>query len=105
MRKVGITSLNDDEIAEIFSSFDEEKKGEIDYREFVSELFEKKSLSKKEEKSTNWIRNEIAKDYTPEEILNLMREKLNERGVQGICSIVRNFRIIDGNISQTIDFS
>ena len=47
MKKVGITSLNDDEIAEIFSSFDEEKKGEIDYREFVSELFEKKSLSKK----------------------------------------------------------
>jgi len=34
-----------------------------------------------------------------------MREKLNERGVQGICSIVRNFRIIDENISQTIDFS
>ena len=47
MKKVGITSLNDDEIAEIFSSFDEEKKGEIDYREFVSELFDKKSLSKK----------------------------------------------------------
>ena len=47
VRKVGITSLNDDEIAERFSSFDEEKKGEIDYREFVSELFEKKSLSKK----------------------------------------------------------
>ena len=47
VKKVGITSLNDDKIAEIFSSFDEEKKGEIDYREFVSELFEKKSLSKK----------------------------------------------------------
>ena len=47
VKKVGITSLNDDEISEIFSSFDEEKKGEIDYREFVSELFEKKSLSKK----------------------------------------------------------
>ena len=47
VKKVGITSLNDDEIAEVFSSFDEEKKGEIDYREFVSELFEKKSLSKK----------------------------------------------------------
>jgi len=47
VKKVGITSLNDDEIAEIFSSFDEEKKGEIDYREFVSELFENKSLSKK----------------------------------------------------------
>ena len=33
-----------------------------------------------------------------------MREKLNERGVQGICSIARNFRIVDENNSQTIDF-
>jgi Ca2+-binding EF-hand superfamily protein len=120
VRKIGITSLNDEEIAEIFSSFDEEKKGEIDYREFVSELFGNKSLSKKKKssqieleesakkseiKSEMEERNEITKDYTPEEILNIMREKLNERGVQGICSIARNFRIIDENNSQTIDFS
>ena len=51
VRKIGITSLNDEEIAEIFSLYDEEKKGEIDYREFVGELFENKSLSKKK-KST-----------------------------------------------------
>ena len=44
------------------------------------------------------------KANNPEEILNLMREKLNQRGVQGICSIARNFRIIDENNSQTIDF-
>ena len=34
-----------------------------------------------------------------------MKEILNERGVQGICSIARNFRIIDENNSQTIDFN
>lgn len=42
---------------------------------------------------------------SPDEILNLMKEILNERGVQGICSIARNFRIIDENNSQTIDFN
>ena len=119
VRKIGITSLNDEEIAEIFSLYDEEKKGEIDYREFVSELFGNKSLSKKNKSSQieleesaqkNEIkpeleeRNENLKEYTPEEILNIMREKLNERGVQGICSIARNFRIVDENNSQTIDF-
>ena len=36
--------------------------------------------------------------------MNIMKEKLNQRGVQGLCSIVRNFRIIDENNSQTIDF-
>ena len=119
VRKIGITSLNDEEIAEIFSLYDEEKKGEIDYREFVSELFGNKSLSKKKKSSQieleesaqkNEIKpemeekNENLKEYTPEEILNIMREKLNERGVQGICSIARNFRIVDENNSQTIDF-
>ena len=39
------------ELNEIFSLFDTEKKGEIDYREFVSELFGNKSLSKKKKSS------------------------------------------------------
>ena len=119
VKKIGITSLNDEEIYEIFSLFDTEKKGEIDYREFVSELFGNKSLSKKKKsaqiemeesapkseiKSVMEEKKENLKANNPEEILNLMREKLNQRGVQGICSIARNFRIIDENNSQTIDF-
>ena len=118
VKKIGITSLNDEEIFEIFSLFDTEKKGEIDYREFVSELFGNKSLSKKKKSSQIEMEEsapkseikpaieekENLKANNPEEILNLMREKLNQRGVQGICSIARNFRIIDENNSQTIDF-
>ena len=118
VKKIGITSFDDDEIIEIFSSFDTNKQGVIDYREFVSELFSNKSLSKKQksspiEKQEIPAKNEIVveneeknilKLNNPEEILNLMKEVLNERGVQGICSIARNFRIIDENNSQTIDF-
>ena len=119
VKKIGITSLNDEELSEIFSLYDTEKRGEIDYREFVSELFGNLSLSKKKKSSQSEIgespqKNEFKSDYeekkenlkfnTPEGILNLMKEKLNERGVQGICSIARNFRIIDENNSQTIDF-
>ena len=118
VKKIGITSFDDDEIIEIFSSFDTNKQGVIDYREFVSELFSNKSLSKKQksaqiEKQETPEKNEIVveneeknnlKLNNPEEILNLMKDVLNERGVQGICSIARNFRIIDENNSQTIDF-
>jgi len=118
VKKIGITSFDDDEIIEIFSSFDTNKQGVIDYREFVSELFSNKSLSKKQksaplEKKEIPEKNEIVveneeknnlKLNNPEEILNLMKDVLNERGVQGICSIARNFRIIDENNSQTIDF-
>ena len=118
VKKIGITSFDDDEIIEIFSSFDTNKQGVIDYREFVSELFSNKSLSKKQksaqiekqetpEKNEIVVENEEKNNLTlnnPEEILNLMKDVLNERGVQGICSIARNFRIIDENNSQTIDF-
>ena len=118
VKKIGITSFDDDEIIEIFSLFDANKQGVIDYREFVSELFSNKSLSKKQksapiEKQEIPAKNEIVveneeknilKLNNPEEILNLMKDVLNERGVQGICSIARNFRIIDENNSQTIDF-
>ena len=119
VKKIGITSLNDEESYEIFSLFDVEKKGEIEYREFVSDIFGNKSLSKKKKSSQIEIeespqkselkaepeeKKENLKLNTVEEILNLIREKLNERGVQGICLIARNFRIIDENNSQTIDF-
>ena len=120
VKKIGITSLNDEELSEIFCLFDRKNAGEIDYREFVSELFDNKSLSKKKKTSQKEIeespqknefksekeeKKENLKLNNPDEILNLMKEKLNERGVQGICSIARNFRIIDENNSQTIDFN
>ena len=120
VKKIGITSLNDEELSEIFCLFDRKNVGEIDYREFVSELFDNKSLSKKKKTSQKEIEESAQKNEfksekeekkenlklnNPDEILNLMKEKLNERGVQGICSIARNFRIIDENNSQTIDFN
>ena len=42
--------INDDELIELFSLFDANKTGEIEYREFVSDLFGNKSLSKKQKK-------------------------------------------------------
>lgn len=88
VKKIGITSFEDDEIIEIFSLFDTNKQGVIDYRELVSDLFSNKSLSKKQksapivkqelsQKNETKIENEEKNNLnlnTPEEILNLMKE-------------------------------
>ena len=132
IKKIGVTSFEDDEIMQIFNYYDAENKGEIDYKEFVSELYSNKSLSKKTrkvlestpqkleetpKKSKEYDQpdykevqgNLTKKDYlnsnSVEGILNFIREKLCQRGVQGICSIARNFRIVDENNSQTVDFN
>lgn len=133
INKIGVTSFEEDEIIEIFHLYDKENTGEIDYKEFASELFSNKSLSKKkniekenvaqrgaqnrdveeeiqEQPNYNEIQGSSAKkefllDNSVESILNIIREKLNQRGVQGICSISRNFRIVDENNTQTIDFN
>jgi Ca2+-binding EF-hand superfamily protein len=134
INKIGVTSFEEDEIEEIFHIYDTENTGEIDYKEFASELFANKSLSKKQKKNekesqaprggappeeeeeiqepvnNNQVQGTSTKkdylsDNSVESILNVIREKLNKRGVQGICSLSRNFRIVDENNTQTIDFN
>ena len=132
INKIGVTSFEDDEIIQIFHLYDVENAGEIDYKEFASELFSNKSLSKKKkiENEQPQPKSEVSQKNTPEDeqlnyneiqgsttkkeylndnsvegILNIIREKLIQRGVQGICSIARNFRIVDENNTQTIDFN
>ena len=132
INKIGITSFEEEELVEIFHLYDEDNTGEIDYREFVSELFANKSLSKKQKKPETdknqpkveppkateeneepnndevqggATKKDFLNDNTVETILNIIREKLSQRGVQGICSMARNFRIVDENNTQTIDFN
>ena len=132
INKIGVTSFEDDEIIEIFHIYDRDNAGEIDYKEFASELFSNKSLSKKQKKVDNEQNppKEPSPQYTKEEeqpnykdiqgnlskkdylndtnvenVLNIIREKLRQRGVQGISSMARNFRIVDENNTQTIDFN
>ncbi len=133
INKIGVTSFNDDEIREMFYIYDTENTGEIDYKELASDLFSNKSLTKKPKKFENQksepivedqpqnvkdneqpnfkeiqgssSKKEYLKDNSVEGILNIIREKLCQRGVQGICSIARNFRIVDENNTQTIDFN
>ncbi len=38
-----------------------------------------------------------------DQLLKKIRERLSARGIEGICGLARNFRIIDDNNTQTID--
>ena len=126
MLKIGITSLSDLEISELFEQFNPNQEGLLDYKEFVSNLYSNKSISSKkknlsnqnDEKMTqspiqipevreiqkNLNKKEFLASNPVEKILNQIREKLASRGIQGVTSIARYFRIVDENNTQTIDF-
>ena len=119
MLKIGITSLSDVEISELFEQFNPNKDGLLDYKEFVSKLYSNKSISSKKKISEKQTPNNIpiSKDVqknlskkeflnqTPvEKILNQIREILASKGIKEVCSIARYFRIVDEDNTQTIDY-
>jgi Ca2+-binding EF-hand superfamily protein len=119
MLKIGITSLTEEEISQLFSQFNPNKDGLLDYKEFVSNLYSNKSITSKKQPPTstqpqppnekeiqnNLNKKEFLSQDPVEQILNQIREKLAYRGIEGVCSIARNFRIVDENNTQTIDFN
>ena len=119
MLKIGITSLSDIEIAELFEQFHPNQDGLLDYKEFVSNLYSNKSISSKKNKEENKTQviapepKEIQKNLNKKEFLNQtpiekiltqIRETLASKGIKEVCSIARYFRIVDENNTQTIDF-
>ena len=107
MLKIGITSLSDIEISELFDQFNPNRDGLLDYKEFVSNLYSNKSISSKKKNQNLNLENpqKINKNEpSVEKILEQIREKLASRGIKGVCDIARYFRIIDENNTQTIDY-
>ena len=120
MLKIGITGLTADEISQLYSQFNPNSQGLLDYKEFVSNLYANKSITSKkqpqgmesqpqrpDEKAVqnNLNKKEFLSQDPVEQVLNKIRQKLASRGVEGVCSLARNFRIIDDNNTQTIDFN
>ena len=118
MLKIGITGLTEDEISQLFPLFKPNKDGLLDYKDFVSNLYSNKSITSKKQPpkqtqeaspeeyddQSNLPKKESLSQDPVENVLNKIRDRLASRGIEGVCSIARNFRIIDDNNSQTIDF-
>ena len=116
--KIGVTSFSEQEILSIFDYFDVDNSGQLDYKEFTSVILSKDPFGKKqtdEQKLQEPIQQNVQENYQEnlskkkevdnfEEVLNIIRQNLAAKGVQGICGISRNFRIVDDNNSQTVNF-
>ena len=108
--KIGITGFTEDNLLQLFELYDQDGSGELDYKEFVGALFDNSSIinERRNKKQSAPVQKEQKTKQEnindAEEILNKIRVKLAARGVRGIISIAKNFRIIDDNNSQTIDF-
>lgn len=113
--KIGITSFTDENLLEIFNHYDVDQSGGLDYKEFTAIITGNPVTTKKvaERMDKAPKRSEYEKDMTKAEylkqddvttLLEKIRSKLAARGVRGICSIGRNFRIVDDNNSQTLDY-
>ena len=130
--KIGITGFNEDDIRQLFKVYDVDQSGELDYKEFVGILYSNNSIinatgvdknknqpqNKNQYQTQNQVQppshkdiqgDQSKKNYLEQgeikEILDKIRSKLASRGVRGITSIARNFRIVDDDNSQTLDFN
>ena len=123
--KIGITGFNENDIRELFKVYDIDQSGELDYKEFVGILYSNNSMkhqnknptqnpnenkNKIETPSNKEIQGDLSKkNYLEQDetkdILNIIRNKLAARGVRGITSIARNFRIADDDNSQSLDYN
>ena len=125
--KIGITGFNEKDLSELFKIYDKDNSGYLDYKEFVGILYSNNSImnERRENKDENSniknnnnlnnynyennnneiIQNEKEDLNEGEIILEKIRKKLSARGVRGITSIAKNFRLIDEDNSQTIDYN
>ena len=111
--KIGITGFSEENLLELFDVYDVDGSGELDYKEFVGGLFgnnsvinERRSPKKAAapKSSGKKTKQEYLNDEEIEEIIGKIRARLASRGVRGICSIARNFKIIDDDNSFSLHF-
>ena len=105
--RVGINSVNEDNLTEIFSLYDTEGSGYISYRDFISSVFNqtpytakppqiKKKVVNKNTKSKQQLINEN------KELLSKIRDVFLNRGVDCLMDFSKSFKIIDDDNSNFI---
>jgi Ca2+-binding EF-hand superfamily protein len=75
----------------LFSIYDTERNGSLDYKEFSTSIFGRPVSAASGSKAT------------PEALLEKLRNKLASRGARGIIGLGKQFRIMDDNHSMSLD--
>ena len=105
--RVGINSVNEDNLSEIFSLYDIEGSGYISYRDFINSVFNqtpytakppqiKKKVVNKNTKSKQQLINEN------KELLSKIRDVFLNRGIDCLMDFSKSFKIIDDDNSNFI---
>jgi Ca2+-binding EF-hand superfamily protein len=80
----------------LFSIYDSDRSGALDYKEFSMALFNKDTSGGSPSKGT-------ASGSDPEALVERLRQKLASRGARGIIGLGKQFRIMDDNNSRSLD--
>ncbi len=78
----------------LFSIYDKDRSGTLDYREFSTGLFNKDPSGGSPQK---------AGGSNPDELVERLRTKLASRGARGLIGLGKQFRIMDDNNSRSLD--
>lgn len=109
--KVGINSVNEENLHEIFSLYDVRNEGYLNYKDFILMVFDKKPLpTEQPEGQKSLIKDKRIRKPKQQkinenkEILAKIRNALIDRGTTSIVDLNRAFKIINDNYSNNIDF-
>ena len=131
--KIGITGFTENNLSSIFESYDTENAGKINYKDFIGNLYNNPSImdnpeklkprkkkqdypyapsesSHKDEQVEN-IQEKIQEkktkkdSITTDDIIESIRDNIKSKGIRCIIALENNFRALDEDNSQTIDFA
>ena len=109
--KIGITGFSDEDLSKVFSFYDTENSGIIDYRDFIGILYNNPSMMANPKKlNENYLnKNDINENnddvYSVDDLLQLIRNEIFKKGIRCLISFENNFRALDDDNSQTVDFN
>jgi len=93
VEKIGIMIPTKQDLDSLYSIYDTDKSGVLEYREFASEIFGREVGGATPSRGK----------ATGEDLLTKLRTKLASRGARGIIGLAKQFRIMDDNHSMSLD--
>jgi Ca2+-binding EF-hand superfamily protein len=95
IEKIGITIPTQQDLNALFSIYDADRSGALDYKEFGSMLFNKPAGGSPAKGG--------AGGSDPQELAAKLKQKLASRGARGIIGLGKQFKIMDDNNSRSLD--
>ena len=118
IQKIGMTGFTEENILDIFKYYDKKNVGQIDYKEFVGLLFNNQSIMNQDRATEESLtqkqiideqnKKEEEEQKNPElkeeNLLNKIKSKLKEGGINAVISLESAFRNYDIESNQLVNY-